>query len=147
MNIGTKNIKWMVALLLATLLVGACGNTGEFKVMDAWARPAASGDNGAVYFIISNATDADDRLLSASTDVASAAEVHMSMMDSNGVMTMQMQEAVPIPAQQEVIFKPGGLHVMLVGLRQDLNIGDTISLTLNFEAGGSITVQAPVEEQ
>ena len=142
-----KNIKWMVALLFAALLISACGKTGEFKVMDAWARPAASGDNGAVYFIISNATDTDDRLLSVSTDVASAAEVHVSMMDSNGVMSMQMQEAFAIPAQQEVIFKPGGLHVMLIGLSQDLNIGDTISLTLNFEAAGSITVQAPIEEQ
>ena len=147
MKFCTKNIKWMVALLLAALLVGACGETGEFKVMDVWARPAASSDNGAVYFIISNATDTEDRLLSVSTDVASAAEVHMSMMDSNGVMSMQMQEAFAIPAQQEVIFKPGGVHVMLIGLSQDLNIGDTISLTLNFEAAGSITVQAPVEEQ
>lgn len=147
MKICMKNIKWMVALLFAALLISACGKTGEFKVMDAWARPAASGDNGAVYFIISNATDTDDRLLSVSTDVASAAEVHVSMMDSNGVMSMQMQEAFAIPAQQEVIFKPGGLHVMLIGLSQDLNIGDTISLTLNFEAAGSITVQAPIEEQ
>ena len=147
MKIFMKSIKWMVALLFAALLVSACGTPGEFKVMDAWARPAASGDNGAVYFIISNATDTDERLLSASTDVASAAEVHMSMMDSNGVMSMQMQDVVPIPAQQEIIFKPGGLHVMLIGLSQDLNIGDTISLTLNFEAAGSVTVQAPVEEQ
>ena len=147
MKFCTKNIKWMVALLLAALLVGACGKTGEFKVMDAWARPAASGDNGAVYFIISNATDTDDRLLTVSTDVASVAEVHMSMKDSNDVMSMQMQEAVPIPAQQEVIFKPGGLHVMLIGLSRDLKIGETISLTLNFEKAGSITLQAPVEEQ
>lgn len=147
MEIYTKNIKWISALLLAALLLSACGTTGEFKVMDAWARPAASGDNGAVYFIVSNATDTDERLLSVSTDVASAAEVHMSMMDSNGVMSMQMQEAVPIPAQQEIIFKPGGLHVMLIGLSQDLKIGDTISLTLNFETAGSISIQASVEEQ
>ena len=147
MEIYAKSIKWISALLLATLLASACGARGEFKVMDAWARPAASGENGAVYFIVSNATDTDDRLLSVSTDVASAAEVHMSMMDSNGVMSMQMQEAVPIPAQQEIIFKPGGLHVMLIGLSRDLKIGDTISLVLNFETAGSITIQASVEEQ
>lgn len=143
----TKNMKWIPGLLLATLLASACGTTGEFKIMDAWARPAASGDNGAVYFIVSNATDTDERLLSVNTDVASAAEVHMSMMDSNGVMSMQMQEAVPLPAQQEIIFKPGGLHVMLIGLSQDLNIGDTISLILNFETAGSITIQVSVEER
>ena len=141
-----KNKKLISVLLLATMLVSACAKPGEFKVMDAWARPATSGDNGAVYFIVSNATNTDDTLLSVSTDVASAAEVHMSMMDSNGVMSMQMQESVSVPAQQEVIFKPGGLHIMLVELNRDLKIGDTISLTLNFEKAGSITIQAPVKE-
>lgn len=142
-----KNKLLISAILLATLLVSGCARSGEFKVMDAWARPAASGDNGAVYFIISNATDADDTLLSASTDVASAAEVHMSMMDDNGVMSMQMQEALPIPAQQEIIFKPGGLHVMLVGLTQDLKVGDTITLVLNFKEVGSLTIEASVREE
>ena len=141
-----KNKKLISVLLLATMLVSACAKPGEFKVMDAWARPAASGDNGAVYFIVSNATNTDDTLLKVSTDVASVAEVHMSMMDSNGVMSMQMQESVSVPAQQEVIFKPGGLHIMLVELNRDLKIGDTISLTLNFEKAGSITIQAPVRE-
>ncbi len=141
-----KNKKLISVLLLVTILVSACAKPGEFKVMDAWARPAASGDNGAVYFIISNATNTGDTLLSVSTDVASVAEVHMSMMDSNGVMSMQMQESVSVPAQQEVIFKPGGLHIMLVELNRDLKIGDTISLTLNFEKAGSITIQVPVKE-
>lgn len=147
MEIYTKTIKWISVLLLATLVVSACGTSGELKVMDAWVRPATSGDNGAVYFIVSNATNTDYILLSASTDVASAAEVHMSMMDSNGVMSMQMQEVMPIPAQQEVVFKPGGLHVMLIGLNLDLKVGDTISLTLNFENAENITIQVPIKEQ
>ena len=136
-----------LALLLTALLVSACGTRGEFKVMDAWARPAASGDNGAVYFIISNATNTEDRLLSINTNVASAAEVHRSMMDSNGVMSMEMQEAMLVPAQQEIIFKPGGLHVMLVGLTQDLKAGDTITIILNFKEAGSLTIEVPVREQ
>lgn len=60
-----NNKSLISALLLTTLLVSACGTTGEFKGMNAWARPAASGDNGAVYFIISYTTDTDDTLLSA----------------------------------------------------------------------------------
>ena len=71
----------------------------------------------------------------------------MSMMDDNSVMSMQMQEALAIPAQQEIIFKPGGLHVMLVGLTQDLKLGDTITLTLNFKEAGSLTIEVPVREQ
>lgn len=137
---------WIGITLVFALLLISCAKAGEFKVMDAWARPGNAGDNSAVYFIISNATDTADTLLSAKTDVASAAEVHMSMMDANGVISMQMQESVPVPAQQEVIFKPGGLHVMLVGLSQELKAGDVITLTLNFEEAGSITIQSPVRE-
>ena len=141
-----KNKLLIFAILLATLLVSGYAKSGEFKVMDAWARPAASGDNGAVYFIISNATDADDTLLSASTDVASAAEVHMSMMDDNGVMSMQMQEAVAIPAKGQLEFKPGGLHVMFVGLNRDLKAGDTITLILLFKKAGEVAVQVEIKE-
>lgn len=137
---------WISMVLILAVLLNACAKEGEFKVWDAWARPTNAGDNSAVYFIISNATNTDDTLLSASTDVASAAEVHMSMMDANGVISMQMQEAVSVPAQHEVIFKPGGLHVMLVGLNRALKAGDSITLTLNFEKAGSMTIQAPVKE-
>ncbi|MEW5829058.1 MAG: copper chaperone PCu(A)C [Chloroflexota bacterium] len=139
--------KLAFVLLLTIFLLSACGTTGEFKVMDAWARPAASGENGAVYFIISNATDTDDILLSASTDVASAAEVHMSMMDDNGVMSMQMQGSVQVSSGESVTFKPGGLHIMLIGLNRELKVGDTFILTLQFEKAGEIAVQVEVREQ
>ena len=70
----------------------------------------------------------------------------MSMMNAKEVMTMQMQESVLVPARGEVEFTPGGLHVMLVGLCRDLKAGDTITLTLNIENSGRITIQAPVKE-
>lgn len=143
-----KNKTLISVLLLTTLLASACGSSsGELTIQDAWARPASAGENGAAYFVIENGTASDDTLLSVSSDIAEATEVHMSMMDGNGVMSMQMQEAVTIPANGKVEFKTGGLHVMFVGLNQDLKVGDTISLTLNFEKAGSLTIQAPVKEQ
>lgn len=142
-----KNKILLLTILLPALLISACGFSRELTILDPWARPAGAGENGAVYFIISNATNTDDTLLSVSTDLASAAEIHMSMKDSNDVMSMQMQDSLPVPAQQEIIFKPGGLHVMLIGLNRDLTIGETISLTLNFEKADSITIEVPVEEQ
>lgn len=75
------------------------------------------GQNGAIYFVVENGTNEDDTLLSAYTDIASSAEIHMSMMDDQSVMSMQMQEAVQIPAGDSVTFKPGGLHIMLVDLK------------------------------
>jgi hypothetical protein len=53
---------------------------------------------------------------------------------------------VPIPAQQEVIFKPDKLDVLLIELKQELKAGDTIEMVLNFEIAGSIIIQAPVKD-
>lgn len=134
-------------LMLAALLVSACGATSrELAIQDAWARPTSAGENGAAYFMISNGTSVTDTLLSVSCDIATAAEVHMSMGDANGVMSMQMQEAVTIPAGESVDFKPGGLHVMLVNLTRDLKPGDTITLTLNFKETGNVVVEVQVKE-
>jgi len=72
-----------------------------------------------------------------------------SSMDTNlagGVMMMVQQENVPVGAQSQIEFSPGGLHVMLIGLNQDLNPGDTFQVTLNFENAGQITMDVPVRE-
>lgn len=143
-----KNKILISALFLAALLVSGCGgSSGELTIRDAWARPALKGENGAAYFIIENGTGADDTLLNVSSEIASATEVHMSMAGDNGVMSMQMQEAVSVPARSGVEFKPGGLHVMFVGLTRDLKVGDTITLILRFENAGEITLRVEVKEQ
>ena len=131
---------------LLMMLVTACGSSGELRIRDAWARPAAAGENGAVYFVVDNGTGADDRLLSVDSDVASPVEVHMSILMDNGVMSMQMQESVPVPAGDRVEFKPGGLHIMMVLLNRALQVGDTITLSLMFEKAGSIQIDVPVKE-
>ena len=135
-------------LAIATLIFSACApSNGTLTVNDTWARPSSAGENGAVYFTIQNDTANDDALLSASADIASTAEAHMSMMDDQGVMSMSMQEAVQVPAGERITFKPGGLHIMLFDLKQDLKIGDTFTLILHFKKAGEIAVQVEVREQ
>ena len=67
-------------------------------------------------------------------------------MDANGVMKMTPQERVDVPARGQVSFKPGGLHVMLIGLRQELKPGDKFPVTLRFEKAGDRTIEAVVRE-
>lgn len=142
-----KYTKLVSILLLIPLLVSACGSSaGKLTVRDPWARAMPQGENSAAYFVIENGTSSNDSLLSVSTDGAETAEAHMSMMDDNSVMSMQMQAAVAIPSGDKVEFKPGGLHVMLINLKQDLKAGDTFSLTLNFKEAGSIVIEIPVKE-
>lgn len=143
--------RWtMIMVIFAGLLTfSACSNAPAqpLVVTDDWARPAPAGQNSAIYFQINNPTSSVDSLLSASTTVAQATELHKSQMDSSGVMSMHPQEAVEIPARETVEFKPGGLHVMLINLNQELAPGDTLLLTLKFKEAGEITLEVPVEER
>jgi periplasmic copper chaperone A len=133
-------------LLIVLLLTGCQRERGVLGVENPWARPAAAGDNSAVYFEIRNLTAESDMLLSAESDAARAVELHISQMDSEGVMRMERQESVVIPSQEMVVFQPGGLHVMLINLNQALQPGDTIPLVLNFERAGEIELVATVQE-
>ena len=143
--------RWVVVLLMTASLLAfaACSNAPSepLAVTEAWARPAPAGQNSAIYFQIDNPNTSPDSLLSASTSVAQATELHMSQMDSSGVMSMHPQHSVEIPASDVVEFKPGGLHVMLINLNKDLAPGSTILLTLKFEKAGEMTLEVPVEER
>ena len=137
-------VRLFVLSVLAFVLV-ACGagGSGELGVNDIWARPGLADGNSAVFFVISN-PGAEDFLLSVSSDVAGAVELHKTIME-DGNMKMVQQMNVPVPTG-ETIFKPGDLHVMLIGLKNDLNPGDTFTVTLNFENSGEKTLDVVVRE-
>lgn len=138
-------ISALTALLLANYLA-AC-QPRALSVADPWARPASAGSNGAVYFVIDNPTNQADRLLSASSNIAEHVELHISVMDEQGTMGMHHQEeGVEVPARTKVAFEPGGLHVMLVDLPQDLQEGDNFPLTLTFQNAGEIQLDVTVKE-
>ena len=142
-----KNI--FLVLISVLPVLAACQSSritsGVLEVKDAWARPAASGDNGAVYFIIENGTSQDDALLSARGDIANAVELHLSQMDGDH-MSMHEQEQVVLPAGEAVEFSPGGLHVMLVDLTRGLKAGETFDMTLRFEHAGEKNVTVTVKD-
>jgi len=135
--------------LLLILLLAACQpakiSTGVLDVKNVWARPAANGDNGAIYLMIENGTELADTLLSVQSDVAMAVELHMSTMEGDH-MSMQQQTVVAIPAGEAVVFTPGGLHVMLIGLTRELKTGDTFEAILKFENAGDKTVTVTVKD-
>lgn len=135
---------WVYLLAFVSLLSG-CGAPvkAEMEVRDAWARPAAQGDNGAVYFVIRSS--AADEIVGASADIAEAVEIHESMM-SGDVMEMHHSPSIPLGAGEEVTFEPGGLHIMLVNLKQDLKIGQDIELTLHFKNFRDIQVPVIVSD-
>lgn len=134
----------LIFILILTFTAGCVSSS--LTVKDAWARPSNAGGVGAVYFIIDNPADQDDILLSADSDAAEQVELHQSTMNDDGIMSMQQQESVPVPGGSIVEFNPGGLHVMLINLEKDLEPGDTLTFSLNFQNAGHIQLEATVRE-
>ena len=117
---------------------------GDLAVQQPWTRAAGQGATGAGFMAISNRGAAADRLLSASSPAARAIEMH-SMVRDGEVMRMRPVEAVEIRAGQTVTLRPGGLHLMLIGLSQPLRQGETVPVTLRFERAGEVRVALPVQ--
>jgi hypothetical protein len=134
---------FLVAVSIALIIAGCAPKT--LQVADAWARPGQAGGNSAIYLVINNPLANADTLLSASTAVAETVELHISKME-DGMMVMEQQENVPIAAKSKVTFEPGGLHVMLIGLKNDLKAGDSFQATLRFEQAGDLSVDVTVKE-
>ena len=110
-------------------------------------RVTDAGENGAVYFVLENDSREQDELIEASSDLAVAVEIHeSSLVAGTDVMQMNQVFSVALDAGSEVIFEPGGLHVMLVGLKKELKIGDVIELTLHFKKHADIPVSVSVVE-
>ena len=150
-------MKKIFAFILAgALLLSACGGgmaggdehmDGEgVEAHDYWVRAAMAGGNSAAYMLLHNHGTEDDALISASSDVADAVELHLSQMKADGTMEMIQQEKIALPADGEVELKPGSYHVMLIGLKQDLMAGSEITITLTFEHAGEITLTVPVKD-
>ena len=120
---------------------------GKLTVVDVRARPAPlAGGNGAVYMTVLNGLDTPVRLVSAASAAADVVETHETM-EEQGVMKMvMMPDGFEIPAGAALELKPGGKHIMLIGLAQPLNPGDSFEVTINFDNGESMTMTVPVVE-
>jgi copper(I)-binding protein len=136
----------LVFALAIPLLLSACGAGQGIEIQEAWARPAAQRENGAIYFVIHNYGREADELIGVSSDIAEAVEMHESMQNGD-VMQMHQLDSVPLQAGAETTFEPGGLHVMLIGVKKDLKVGDEIEITLHFKNFEDIKLRVPVKEK
>ena len=130
-------------LFSAVFILSACGASRDIEVHNPWARPTAKGENAAVYFQIRNQSQNADELIGVSTAAADVAEIHESKME-NDVMQMNMVPSIPLGADEEVNFAPGGYHVMLVRINQEFKAGDHIGVILNFKNHEDIVVDVTV---
>ena len=151
-----KMVFWLF-ILAVVLLLAACSPADSadcanlpagttIKIDGAWSRTAeiSAPDTGpsAVYLTINNCGTQPDALLSAASDAAQFTEVHVTE-TRNGITMMTQVDKIDIPAGKKVELKEGGYHVMMMKLKQSINAGDPLEITLNFEKAGAIKVTAP----
>lgn len=133
-------------LLTAALLapIAARAQMPAVKVDHVWSRAAMAGHTGVVYLTVT-ANGSADTLTGVSSPVAKKAELHESF-EENGVMKMRPIAALHVARGTPLMLKPGGYHIMLIGLSEALHEGDHFPLTLQFAKAGAITVTAVVEK-
>ncbi|ARJ64431.1 hypothetical protein WV31_01340 [Magnetospirillum sp. ME-1] len=129
---------WSPLAVAAEATVGAA---------DPWARATGPDTKvGMVFVTLTNTAAAPDRLVSATTPAAAKVEFHRHV-HADGTMKMVQQGAIDLPPGTPVRFAPGGLHVMLDGLKARLVAGQSIPLTLTFAASAPVTVPVTVVAQ
>ncbi|MDZ4374689.1 MAG: copper chaperone PCu(A)C [Phenylobacterium sp.] len=131
---------------LGLALSGGSGHAAgkpAVAVADPWCRATPVGAPAAGCFMPLTSTG-PNRLTAVQSPASARGEIHTMDM-AGGVMRMrELSGGLALPAGAAVALKPGGLHVMLVGLKAPLKVGERVRLTLRFETGGALTVEAPV---
>ncbi|MBJ6371007.1 copper chaperone PCu(A)C [Sedimentitalea arenosa] len=146
MSFRTTLMAAMAALTFTTPVL-AEDATGTIMVEDAYARSSMmASETGAAFMVLMNKGAEDDRLVSASSDIAERVELHTHIQDADGVMKMrEVEDGFVVPAGGMHALQRGGDHVMFLGLTRPLNDGDVVNVTLSFEKAGDVVIEVPVD--
>lgn len=135
----------LLAAPLALFATGALAITaGKIEITGAWSRPAPQGGNGVGYVTLAN-KGGPDRLVSASTPVAGRVEFHESMVMNGKAMMHAQPRGLPLAAGKTAALAPDGWHIMMIGLKKPLKVGETVPVTLKFEKAGAVQVAFKVQ--
>ena len=134
----------IVCLGMGVTVVSAC-DTHSLNVSEATIKlPPVNAHNAAAYMQITNPTDAPMTIVAIKTDIAEKNELHESRV-IDGVASMQEIHKLVIESKSTVSLAPGGLHIMLIGLKDPIKAGQSIPVTLEFESGKNVVISAIVK--
>lgn len=134
-------------------------SVGDIVITGAFARPTSmAGSHGhgmghtgqggfgvsAAYMQIENKGSESDVLIKAETDVAGLVELHETVFENDVAQMKPLAEGISLPLGSVTELKPGGLHIMLMQLKRELVAGESITLTLTFKSGKTVTFDVPV---
>jgi len=140
-------MKRILMLVLGTVfLLAACSAENGIEVHTIWMRPTAQGENAAIYFVLHNHSSNADELIDATSEAAEAVEFHESTTTAGDVIQMNKLSSVPLGPFAEIKFTPGGMHIMLIGLKREVRIDDHVEVVLHFKNSEDLTIVAHVED-
>ena len=131
-------------IALAFSVAAQNAQVGQIKIESAYTRATVPGQKVAGGFMKIIDQGAADQLISASSPVADEVQLHTMSMEGN-TMQMRQVKVIDVPAAGTVELKPGGLHLMLIGIKTPLKAGDLIPVKLKFAKAGEVEVKLPVQ--
>jgi copper(I)-binding protein len=142
-------VAWSLFVVFAGMSAGRLlgGQTVAVVAHDAWARePAPSRDVTALFVVLENRGSTRKAVVSATSEMADKVELHEMKMDGT-MMRMSPVKQIEVPAGGTTELKPGGLHVMIFGLRRRPAVGDALAVTLTLDDGTKVPVVATVRQE
>ncbi len=138
----TKTISILLAVLVG---VFAAPTWAQVQVYGPMVRMVPPGQPISAAFMTLHNHGIDEKILvKVHSDVAGAAEMHNHIL-ADGMMKMRRIDTIVVPGHGRVELKPGGLHIMLIGLSRNLQLGERVTIDLEFADGERLTVNAPVQ--
>ena len=142
-------LRHLFALLAVSILAATAHahqySVGNLVISHPWTRPTASGmPTGVAYLSITNNGSREDTLIAARTPAAGRVEFHRTSIES-GLARMRPAGALVVAPKATITAEPGGLHLMLVDLKEPLVEGMSVPLILTFKSAGDVTVQLKVK--
>lgn len=137
--------KWLTALVFALITPMAMA-ASTVDAVNPYARAVPPGQpNSAIFMMLKNNSAKEISLIRAQSNVADAVELHTHTMDQ-GVMKMRQVSEIRIPGNGMAQLRPGGNHIMLIGLKQNLFEGQKVSVKLYFSNGSMAVVEMPIKK-
>ncbi len=135
----------MLAIMLSFFLIFSIQEKTSLEINNPWIRIAAKGMNSAFYFDVENKSSVPDTLFSVACNVAEIVEIHETFSQGDR-MGMRRIDNVVIEPKTKFQFRPRGHHIMLIGLKEELEEGSKVPVILYFKEQGEVNVIAVVKK-
>lgn len=145
-NIHTKNhLLTTIVLFFAFITLSGNSFADNISIMHPYVRAVPEGQpNSAAFMVLKNNTNKDRALVNARSNVSNFVELHTHKKEG-GMLRMRRVEKIDIKANSKTVLKPGGLHVMFIGLKHQLSKGGKVDLELIFDDGKTVKLSVPIK--